>query len=130
METRFRFTATNLRALPANPAGSRSTELEFSDTEVVGLKCLSGRTDSKRFLLRYTFLGRNASIAIGRFPDVDLTTARNIARQYKTLVAQGIDPKAERDELSTQQAVPTVSEFFHQTYFLYQMDSTPSLNHH
>lgn len=116
MEKRFRFTATNLRALPANPAGSRSTELEFSDTEVVGLKCLSGKTDSKRFLLRYTFLGRKASIAIGRFPDVDLTTARNIARQYKTLVAQGIDPKAERDELSTQQAVPTVSEFFNQTY--------------
>lgn len=76
MQKRFRFHVTNLRALPA----TRSTELEFSDTEVVGLKWLSGKTDSKRFLLRYTFLGRKASIAIGRFPDVDLTTARNIAR--------------------------------------------------
>lgn len=103
MEKRFRFTATNLRVLPANSVGAKATELEFSDTEVVGLKCLSGKTDSKRFLLRYTFLGRKASIAIGRFPDVALTTARNIARQYEALVAQGIDPKTERDELSTQQ---------------------------
>ena len=105
MEKRFRFTATNLRALPAtaNTAYSRSAEFESSDTEVVGFKCLSGKTNSKRFLLRYTFLGRKASIAIGRFPDVALTTARNIARQYEALVAQGIDPKTERDELSTQQ---------------------------
>lgn len=116
MQKQFRFTTTNLRALPANPAGAKATELEFSDTDVVGLKCLSGKTDSKRFLLRYTFLGRKASISIGRFPDVDLASARNIARYYKTLVAQGVDPKTKRDERSAERAVPTVSEFFHQTY--------------
>ena len=98
MQKQFRFTTTNLRALPANPVGANASELEFSDTDVVGLKCLSGKTDSKRFLLRYTFLCRKASISIGRFPDVDLASARNIARHYKTLVAQGVDPKTKRDE--------------------------------
>jgi hypothetical protein len=44
MKKRFRFTVTNLRALSANPAGAKATELEFCDTEVVRLKCLSGKT--------------------------------------------------------------------------------------
>lgn len=116
MQKRFRFTATNLRALPVNPASAKATELEFSDTEVVGLKCLSGKTGSKRFLLRYIFLVLKASITISRLSNMDLTAARNIARQYKVLIAQEIDPKAEGDDQSTQQTVPTVSEFFHQTY--------------
>ena len=113
MKKKFKFTTTNLKALPRNPSDSPSTELEFSDTEVIGLKCLSGKTDSKRFLLRYQFNGKKRSIAIGRFPDVDLSIARKIARQYKVQIAQGQDPKQERDMVK---AMPTVGEFFHQTY--------------
>ncbi|KJF90682.1 site-specific integrase [Photobacterium leiognathi] len=113
MKKKFKFTTTNLKSLPRNPSDSPSTELEFSDTEVIGLKCLSGKTDSKRFLLRYQFNGKKKSIAIGRFPDVDLTMARKIARQYKAQIAQGQDPKQERDMVK---AMPTVGEFFHQTY--------------
>lgn len=116
MKKRFRFTATNLRAWPANPAGAKAVELEFSDTEVVGLKCLSGKTDSKRFLLRYTFLGRKASISIGRFPDVDLASARTITRHYKILVAKGVDPKNKRDKQSPLLVLATVAELFHQIY--------------
>ncbi len=54
MQKSFRFTNSSIKALPAN-TDTRSTELEVSDTEVIGLKCLSGRTGNKRFLLRYTF---------------------------------------------------------------------------
>lgn len=56
MQKSFRFTNASIKALPAN-TDTRSTELEVSDTEVIGLKCLSGRTGNKRFLLRYTFHG-------------------------------------------------------------------------
>ncbi|MCH7218178.1 hypothetical protein EFJ96_18510 [Escherichia coli] len=56
MQKSFRFTNSSIKALPAN-TDTRSTELEVSDTEVIGLKCLSGRTGNKRFLLRYTFHG-------------------------------------------------------------------------
>ncbi len=41
MQKSFHFTNAAIKALPAN-TNPRSTELEFSDTEVVGLKCLSG----------------------------------------------------------------------------------------
>ena len=67
MNKRFRFTTSAIAALPANPLDAAGTELEFSDTEIVGLRILSGKTGSKRFLLRYNFNGRKCSIAIGRF---------------------------------------------------------------
>jgi integrase len=113
MKKRFKFTTANLKSLPINPKTSSSTELEFSDTEIIGFKCLSGKTASKRFLLRYQFNGCKTSISIGRFPDVDLNAARQIAKKYKTLIADGVDPKAERDG---KLAVPTVGDFFWSTY--------------
>lgn len=113
MDKKFRFTNDRIKALPANPADSRSTELEFSDIEVTGLKCLSGRSGSKRWLLRYkTQEGRKRSISIGRFSEVDVNAARKIARNHLLSVAQGKDPKAMRDEVKS---LPTVSEFFWQT---------------
>ncbi len=114
MKRQFRFTTTLLKSLPANHPSSPSTELEYSDIEVVGLRCLSGKTGNKRFLLRYTFQGRKRSISIGLFPDIELNSARKIARHYKTQVAQGIDPKVDRD---TQHSIPTLKEFFYTTYF-------------
>lgn len=113
MSNKFKFTTATLNALTAQAVSAKSTEVEYSDTEVVGLKCLSGKSGSKRFLLRYRFETQKKAIAIGRFPDVDLTTARKIARQYKTDIALGNDPKARRDK---EQSFPTVSEFFTQTY--------------
>ena len=99
MLKRFRFTNTVIAALPANPASSRSTESEYSDTEISGLKLLSGKSGSKRFLLRYILHGRKCSIAIGRFPDIDVSTARKIARQHKQLIAQGEDPREEKAKM-------------------------------
>ena len=113
MQKKFRFTTAQLKNLPANPTDAAGSELEFTDTEVIGLKCLSGKTGSKRFLLRYQYKGRKKSIGIGRFPDIDLNTARKIARQHKADIAQGKDPKAERD---TANAIPTVKAFFEDTY--------------
>ena len=113
MKKRFKFTTSTLKSLPSNPQSSPSTELEFSDTEIVGFKCLSGKTGSKRFMLRYQYNGRKTSISIGRFPDLSLNSARQIARKYKAMIADGVDPKAERDE---QLAVPTVGDFFWNTY--------------
>lgn len=110
---KFKFTNTNLKTLPANPATSSSTELEVSDTEIIGLKCLSGKTGNKRFLLRYKFNARKCSITIGRFPDIEINQARKIARKYKGMIADGIDPKAERDN---QVESPTVKSFFYDSY--------------
>lgn len=110
---KFKFTNANLKSLPSNPANSSSTELEVSDTEIIGLKCLSGKTGNKRFLLRYKFNARKCCITIGRFPDIDINQARKVARKYKGLIADGIDPKAQRDNATD---YPTIKSFFYDTY--------------
>ncbi|GAA0492898.1 tyrosine-type recombinase/integrase [Tatumella punctata] len=93
--TRFRFTNTLIKSLPPHPADSRSTDSEYSDTEASGLKCLVGKNQgSRRFLFRYLYHGRKRSIALGHWPDIDVSTARQIVLQHKRLLATGGDPKA------------------------------------
>ncbi|QUX92617.1 integrase [Marinomonas sp. A3A] len=116
MLKRFKFTTALLKSLPANATDARSTELEFSDVEVIGLKLLSGKSGSKRFLFRYIFNGRKTSLGIGRFPDLALSDARKIARQCKSQIALGIDPKASRYDKSARTRMPTVHQFFHDVY--------------
>ncbi|MFT6906009.1 MAG: integrase [Oleiphilaceae bacterium] len=113
MKNKFKFTNAGIKALPANPSDAKSTELEFSDTEVIGLKCLSGKTGNRRWSLRYTLNGRKGTISLGRFPEIDVTTARAIAKKHKVQIAQGHDPKSLKQGLK---GVPTVGEFFDQTY--------------
>ncbi|WP_232060930.1 Arm DNA-binding domain-containing protein [Vibrio taketomensis] len=114
--------------MPVPPADSRSTDLEWSDgggdNSVIGLKVLVGKTGNRRFLLRYSsknFLrshdkpSRKASISLGRFPDLSVEEARKKARKLKVQIADGIDPKIERDSRSTVM-IPDVYTFFHETY--------------
>ena len=114
---RFRFTQRLIETLPPNDADSPSTEAEYTDTQIAGLKCLVGKGEGKKkFLFRYTWYGRKRSIALGHFPEVDLITAREIATQYKRLLAQQIDPKQKRED---KQKELTLSELFHQCYLPY-----------
>ena len=117
--SRFRFTQKAMEALPPNPPHARSTEAEYSDTQIPGFKGLVGKGEgSKKFLLRYLWQGRKRAISIGRFPDVDLNTARDIATDYKRLLSQGIDPKQQKEDKRQEL---TLTELFEQHYFPYAM---------
>ncbi|WP_432805476.1 DUF2787 family protein [Escherichia coli] len=67
MQKSFRFTNSSIKALPAN-TDTRSTELEVSDTEVIGLKCLSGRTGN---LLANQVLQKITEAVVINFRDPD-----------------------------------------------------------
>lgn len=131
MNKKFKFTDARIRALPANPPDAASTDLEVSDasddgSSVAGLKCLVGKSGNKRFLFRYVFNSRKRSIAIGRFPEIGVATARKASRNYRAMLAEGIDPKVEQVE---QKQHPTLSEFFWNTYLPYQKKHTRSWLH-
>jgi len=114
MQKKFKFTNAKLKSIKPHDKDSPSTELELSDdSDVSGLKLLVGKSGNKRFLLRYTFKSKKCSIAIGKFGDIDVATARKIAQKHKALIAEGIDPKVEKDSYKT---MPTLSEFFYKTY--------------
>jgi integrase len=112
MLKRFKFTDKAIKSLPNNPSSSASTDVEYSDTQVIGLKCLVGKTGNKRFLFRYTFNSRKQSIGLGSINDINVSSARKIAQKYRVSLSEGINPKAERDN---QQRL-TLNEFFIQHY--------------
>jgi len=98
MVKRFKFTQARLLALPANPKSSRSTDLEVSDTTVIGLKCLVGKNGNNKFLLRYSFKGKKCSIALGGLGAFTVDEARALANQHKATLALGNDPRQVRDD--------------------------------
>lgn len=114
MEKSFRFTNDKLRTIPFITGDkTASHSLELSDQAEPGLKILIGKT-TRSFLLRFRAPdSRKRSITLGRFPDIDVATARKMARKIKTQIAEGADPKAERERA---REIPTLSEFFWNTY--------------
>jgi integrase len=98
MITKFKFTQKSIEALPPHAKDSRSTDQEYSDSLVSGLKLLVGKNGNKKFLYRYTLRSRKCSTALGSYGALTVDEARTLSNQYKALVTQGRDPKQERDE--------------------------------
>lgn len=112
MQKRFKFTTTKLQSLPPNDPSSRSTEAEYSDTEITGFKLLIGKSGTKKYLIRYVLNGKKGSASLGTFPEVPLSIARKQAQRIKLLVGEGINPK----ESANSQEIPSVSDYFHNHY--------------
>lgn len=112
MIKQFNFTDKAIKALPANPQYAKSSTLEFSDSQVKGLKILVSKTGSKSFLFRYVHQSKKQSISLGHFGDVRVSTARQIAQKYRVLLTDGINPKAKKDD----HVQLTISIFFHEHY--------------
>lgn len=111
MQKSFRFTNSSIKALPAN-TDTRSTELEVSDTE-----SLASNASQVERVTNVSSCDTHSTVPkkyqYWQIPEIDVGTARQIARRHKEAIALGNDPKAERDNY---RAIPTLSEFFHQTY--------------
>ncbi len=105
---KFRFTQTALDALPPHDPASRSREMEYCDTEVVGLRLTVSKAGRKFFDLRYRVNGRRRVMRIGEYPCIDLRTARQLANTAKADACRGVDPLVEQQERAT---VPTFAEF-------------------
>lgn len=75
-----------------------------------------GKSGQKRYLLRYSIHSKKRSITIGKFPEIEVSDARKIARKYITLIASGVDPKQEREN---HKQMPTLDQFFNESYFAF-----------
>jgi len=101
-----------LEARAATPANSSRAPLRlvttrvaslgpgtYSDPAQVGLQLLvrpTKRGCSRTWLLRFKFRGQATRILIGHFPATSLERARTLAREYRELASQGIDPRRSR----------------------------------
>lgn len=111
--TRFSFNHRALAKLPPCAANSASTNAEYSDTDVVGLKLQVSKAGRKTFFFRYTIERQKRAAKIGEFPAIDVTEARKAALEMRAQVDRGIDPQADRDALAT---MPTMRQFGEQSY--------------
>ena len=103
----------NLNQARINAFIKDKSRKKISDGMVKGL--LLEKTKTKVvWRLRYQFGGKDSSIKIGDYPDVSLSIAREQARRYKELLAQGIDPnehkKEELEKIKKEQSKKTFKE--------------------
>lgn len=63
-----------------------------------GLYLLVTPKGSKLWRFNYRFNGKNKTIAIGSYPEISLSEAREKARYFRSLIQNGIDPSLQRKE--------------------------------
>ncbi|EKO3967415.1 DUF4102 domain-containing protein [Vibrio fluvialis] len=118
-----RLTTAFLNNLKPNPANAKSTDYEVNLSTMkdsglpTGVRCLVGKSGGKRFLLRYTspVTAKKASIGLGKHPETDLATLRKTAKEYRQQIIEGVDPKLERDNQTTEKTM-TLARFFDEVY--------------
>jgi integrase len=91
------------QTLPINPtqlANIKPREKEYNLADGGGLMLRIKPTGFKTWLFNYPHpdTKKRSNIKIGTFPKTSLAKAREIRQEYHSLLEQGIDPKAHREE--------------------------------
>jgi len=63
-----------------------------------GLRLLIKPNGAKYWRLKYRFMGKQKTLAVGVYPDVSLKEARDAVTKAKTLIKDGIDPSQKKKE--------------------------------
>lgn len=94
---------------------ARPREKEYNLSDGNGLQLRIKPNGSRLWLFNYSrpFNKKRANLGLGTYPEVSLTQARELAREYKTLLAQDIDPQEHREEQSLAQQELQSNTFFH-----------------
>ncbi|MDX2426154.1 MAG: integrase family protein [Cycloclasticus sp.] len=92
MDKKFNFTQARIKNLAAPDKG----RIDYVDTDTKKLVCRVSHTGNKSFLVTKRVDGKLKNVTIGKFPDVNVTEARNKARKILTSLTSGIDPTAEK----------------------------------
>ena len=122
---RFKFTQKLIEQLPPHPKEAKSTDAEYTDTEVAGLKLLVSKSGRKSFLLRYTFNRQKRALKLGEQGALSVSDARKKALELRYQLDQGHDPQAEK---ASQAAMLTLTAFALTEYLPYAQQHKRSAN--
>jgi hypothetical protein len=88
--------------LDAAPLLAEGKRIEHRDAKETGLALRVTSSGSKSWTLLYSLRGKKNRLTLGPYPQITLARARELAREHKATIAEGIDPiaaaKAEREE--------------------------------
>ncbi len=92
---RFAFTKKAISDLGTSPAGKRAI---YYDTRTRGFAVRVTDTGKKTFVLYRRINGKPSTLTIGRFPDLKVGEARDIADKWNGLIARKVDPRKLENE--------------------------------
>jgi integrase len=98
---RIVFTKRIIELLPANPKESKSRETEYRDAACQNLTIRVGKNSRRYFQFRYSINKRKYCVSIGEFPAVSVEAARQIANEYKLMIAKGQNPAHEKNKVKS-----------------------------
>jgi len=75
---------------------AKAGERDYKLSDSAGLYLLVRTTGSKLWRLAYRFAGKQKSLALGAYPTVSLADARDRREAARKLLANGVDPSAQR----------------------------------
>lgn len=107
-EKRLNFTKTNINALSLPTNGKRTF---YYDAQVRGLAVLMLPSGARSFYVRRKIKGRAEKIFLGRYPDLSVENARNLAKVALGQISMGINPNEERRKIRNEM---TFGELFQQ----------------
>jgi integrase len=93
-------TATR-NAKPGMTPGGKPTDRPYKLADAGGLYLEVSPKGGKYWRLKYRFEGKGKRLAFGAYPEVSLKEAREKRDQARKLLAQGIDPSAEKKATKT-----------------------------
>lgn len=98
-----------------------NAEQVISDKKVTGLKVRVARGSKiKRFYLYYKVAGKQRKYPIGKFGDLGVSAARDVARKLQARIALGEDPQADRMDERKERArkqVSSLRKFLDERYY-------------
>ncbi|RIH70475.1 integrase [Vibrio splendidus] len=94
--------ATPLTDKQLKNAKPKGNEYVLSDGKGLQVRIMSNGTKSWRLVYKHPLGQKQSRITLGTYPALTIANARKQAREYKELIAQGVDPKAHRQEIHDQ----------------------------
>jgi integrase len=94
MTDKLTFTERRIKSLPLPSAGAK--QIYYRDAQTRGFAVAVYPTGAKTFILYRKVQGRPERILIGRWPDLPVEEARNIADQMNGAIAKGENPAEKR----------------------------------
>ena len=97
---------TDTAVRQAKPSGKNYTLKDSG-----GLALFVGPKGAKQWHFRFYWVGKQARISLGVYPAVSLKEARTARDEARALVAQGVDPRANRREARLAASASTENSF-------------------
>lgn len=81
---------------PKKVENAKPKETDYKLTDGGSLYLLVKKNGTKAWRMNYRFNGKQATLALGVFPDVSLALARKRRDEARQLLADGVDPRVSK----------------------------------